>query len=110
MELGTKSSYFSFNRKSDNYIQVGINGAENFKLNMKDADCQALDCMITLDLMNPMSRERPLTCQVVLHKMNIFAVLHCSLQRCISNIAQFLWGSYWKQNLQTYKILSSGTN
>lgn len=26
---------------------------KNFKLNMKDADCQALDCMITLDLMNP---------------------------------------------------------
>lgn len=53
MELGTKSSHFSFNRKSDNYIQVGIDGAENFKLNMKDANCQALDCMITLDLMNP---------------------------------------------------------
>ena len=53
MELGTKSSHFSFNRKSDNYPQVGIDGAEKFKLNMKDANCQALDCMITLDLMNP---------------------------------------------------------
>lgn len=53
LELGTKSSHFSFNRKSDNYPQVGIDGAEKFKLNMKDANCQALDCMITLDLMNP---------------------------------------------------------
>lgn len=53
LELGTKSSHFSFNRKSDTYPQVGIDGAEKFKLNMKDANCQALDCTITLDLMNP---------------------------------------------------------
>lgn len=51
--LGLKARTFHLIEKSDNYIQVGINGAENFKLNMKDADCQALDCMITLDLMNP---------------------------------------------------------
>lgn len=34
-------------------IQVGIDGAEKFKLNMKDANYQALDCALTLDLMKP---------------------------------------------------------
>lgn len=34
-------------------IQVGIDGTEKFKLNMKDANCQALDCALTLDLMKP---------------------------------------------------------
>lgn len=53
LELETKSSHFSFNRKVDNYTPVGIDGAENFKLKMKDAKCQALDCAITLDLMKP---------------------------------------------------------
>lgn len=50
LELGTKSSHFSFCGKSNNYIPVRIAGAENFKLNMKNANCQALGYAITLDL------------------------------------------------------------
>lgn len=53
LELETKSSHFSVNRKVVNYTPVGIDGAENFKLKMKGPNCQALDCAITLDLMKP---------------------------------------------------------
>lgn len=50
--LRLKSHTF-LNRKLDNYTPVEIDGAEKFKLNMKDANCQTLDCAITLDLMKP---------------------------------------------------------
>lgn len=58
MKLGTKGSQVLFYGKSSSYVPVRIGGAENFKLNMKNANCHALAYAITASLLKPMSRER----------------------------------------------------